>query len=184
MAEPKSAQGQPPQAELSQLLRSPDLLKLLDYWRSKRCGRAMPSRKDIDPIEIPWALSRIFLVDYDLADGFHYRLAGAEVAAAFGRGNMKGLRFSDFFSPERVRSVEQRWMPLVTHRSIAVMTGMIYLAADRSCVGERLLMPLAETPDGPVTGILGMAECELIAGALPREVQLSQVEYLPVTEIP
>ena len=45
-------------------------------------------------------------------------------------------------------------------------------------------MPLAETPDGPVTGILGMAECELIAGALPREVQLSQVEYLPVTEIP
>src|SRR3546814_4191007 len=64
-----------------QLLRNPDLLRLLGYWRSKRSGRAMPSRRDVDPTEIPWALSRIFLVDYSAQDGFRYRLAGSEIAS-------------------------------------------------------------------------------------------------------
>lgn len=169
---------------MPQLLDSPDLLRLLDYWRSKRNGRPMPSRKDIDPTEIPWALSRIFLVDYSPEDGFRYRLAGAEIATAFGRGNMKGLKFTDFFSPERARYVEQRWMPIVSDRSLAVMTGMIYLAAERTPVGERLLLPLAEAADEPVTGVLGMAVCEWVTGTLPREVRLSQIEYLQVADIP
>src|SRR3546814_5889061 len=124
----------------------------------------MPSRRDVDPTEIPWALSRIFLVDYSAQDGFRYRLAGSEIASAFGRANMKGLLFSGFLPPERARFVEERWMPLVRDRCIVVMTGMIYLAAERTSIGERLLLPLAETPDGPVTGVLGMAECAWVIG--------------------
>src|SRR3546814_16134347 len=88
----------------------------------------MPSRRDVDPTEIPWALSRIFLVDYSAQDGFRYRLAGSEIASAFGRANMKGLLFSGFLPPERARFVEERWLPLVPDRCIVVMTGMIHLA--------------------------------------------------------
>src|SRR3546814_1952574 len=80
MAESKTASRPPSEAGISQLLRNPDLLRLLGYWRSKRSGRAMPSRRDVDPTEIPWALSRIFLVDYSAQDGFRYRLAGSEIA--------------------------------------------------------------------------------------------------------
>src|SRR3546814_17291071 len=87
------------------LLRNPDLLRLLGYWRSKRSGRAMPSRRDVDPTEIPWALSRIFLVDSSAQDGFRYRLAGSEIASAFGRANMTGLLFSGFLPPARARSL-------------------------------------------------------------------------------
>jgi hypothetical protein len=184
MADPDKALRQPSQAGIPHLLRNPDLLRLLDYWRSKRRGRPMPSRKDIDPTEIPWALSRVLLVDYSPQDGFRYRLAGADVATAFGRGNMKGLVFSDFFSPERARSVEERWLPIVRDRCIAVMTGMIYFAADRTSIGERVLLPLADDADGPVTGIFGMAQCEWVTGTVPREVRLSQVEYLPIADIP
>src|SRR3546814_3179106 len=98
----------------------------------------MPSRKDIDPTEIPWALSRVFLVDYSPQEGFRYRLAGAEIASAFGRANMAGLLFSDFLSPDSARFVEQRWMPLVRDRCVVTMTGMIYFVAERTPIGERI----------------------------------------------
>src|SRR3546814_17223640 len=73
MAESKTASRPPSEAGISQLLRNPALLRLLGYWRSKRSGRAMPSRRDVDPTELPWALSRIFLVDYSAQAGFRHR---------------------------------------------------------------------------------------------------------------
>ena len=184
MADPTTANGPPPQLRVSQLLRGPEPLRLLDYWRSKRRGRAMPSRDDIDPTEIAWALSRLFLVDYSPEDGFRYRLAGAEIAGVFGRSNMKGLRLRDFLPPEQAHFVEERWLPLVRERCVVVMTGMVYLGAKRTPIGERLLLPLADEADGPVTGLLGMTVCEWVAGKVPREAKLSQVEYLPIADIP
>ncbi|HEY9547968.1 MAG TPA: PAS domain-containing protein, partial [Kiloniellaceae bacterium] len=136
------------------------------------------------PTEIPWALGRVFLVDYSPQEGFRYRLAGAEIAAAFGRANMAGLRFSDFLPPDSARFVEQRWMPLVRDRCVVAMTGMIYFVAERTPIGERILLPLAEEAEGPVTGVFGMAVCEWMTGIVPREARLSQIEYLPIAEIP
>src|SRR3546814_12117958 len=59
MAESRTASEPPPKAGRLKLLCDPELLRLLDYWRAKRRGRPMPSRKDIDPTEIPWALGRV-----------------------------------------------------------------------------------------------------------------------------
>lgn len=184
MADPETASDRPAGAGPSKLLRHRDLLRLLDYWRSKRRGRPMPSRENIDPTEIAWALSRILLVDYSPEHGFRYRLAGDEIAAAFGRRSMKGLRFVDFLPPERARFVEGRWLPLVHDRCVVVMSGMVYLAAERTPVGERLLLPLADIAEGPVTGVLGMTVCEWLPRSVPREVQRAEVEYLPVADIP
>lgn len=183
MADPKT-RSELPGAAPSRLLRDPDLLRLLDYWRAKRRGRPLPSRADIDPTEIAWALSRILLVDYCPEDGFRYRLAGEEIAAAFGRRSMKGLAFGDFLPPERARYVEQRWQPLVHDRCVVVMSGMVYLAAERAPIGQRLLLPLADVAEGPVTAVLGMTVCEWVAGSVAREVQRAEVEYIPVADIP
>src|SRR3546814_15947935 len=128
MAESKTASRPPSEAGISQLLRNPDLLRLLGYWRSKRSGRAMPSRRDVDPTEIPWALSRIFLVDYSAQDGFRYRLAGSELASAFGRAHMTGLLFSGFLPPDPAPTGEGRWMPLVRDRCLGALPCMISLA--------------------------------------------------------
>lgn len=184
MADLTMAGGRPSPGRITKLLRHPEPLRLLDYWRSKRRGRPMPARDDIDPTEIAWALSRIFLVDYSPEDGFRYRLAGAEIAGVFGRGNMKGLTLRDYLAPERARFIEERWTPLVRDRCVVAMSGMVYLAAERTPIGERILLPLADEADGPVTGLLGMTVCEWLAGEVPREVRLSQVEYFPVAEIP
>lgn len=169
---------------VSTLLSAPDLFRFLDYWRGKRNGRPMPAKADIDPLEIPWALSRIFLASYSPQDGFRYRLAGAEVASVFGRSNLKGLAMSDILPPDRAKFVEGRWMPLVEDRAMIVMKGMVYLAAERTPIGERLILPLADEAGGPVTGAFGMTVCEWLAGDVPQEVKLSQIEYVAVDTIP
>ena len=169
---------------VSKLLSEPALFRILDYWRGKRAGRVMPSKADIDPLEIPWALSRIFLASYSPEDGFRYRLAGAEVANVFGRSNLKGLAMTDILPAERARFVEGRWAPLVQDRAMIVMKGMIYLAAERTPIGERLILPLADEADGPVTGAFGMTVCEWLTGDVPQDVKVSQIEYVPVDTIP
>ncbi|MBV8776046.1 MAG: PAS domain-containing protein [Alphaproteobacteria bacterium] len=53
------------------------------YWRSKAGTRAMPSRADIDPTEIPRLLPDVMLVE--CLDGrYRYRLIGTENASAQG----------------------------------------------------------------------------------------------------
>lgn len=54
----------------------PRLGDAYDYWLGKAAGRAMPSRADIDPTDIPKLLPDLMLVER-LADGrYRYRLIG------------------------------------------------------------------------------------------------------------
>ena len=171
-------------SSVSTFITSPDLLRLFDYWRSKRQGRPMPAKNDIDPVEIGWALSRIFLMDYAPENGFIYRLAGSEVSEVFGRSNLKGLNLRDILPPEGAQIVEDRWAPLVQDSAVICMKGLVYLAAERTPLGERLLLPLADAADGPVTGLIGMTICEWVTGDVPAELKQSPIEAIPVSSIP
>ena len=57
-----------------------------EYWESKRAGRAMPARSDIDPAEITALLPHVVLIDV-LRDSdfgpldFRYRLMGTAIEA-------------------------------------------------------------------------------------------------------
>lgn len=75
------------------------LRRLIAHWLDKRSQRAMPSRYDIDPIEIPWALEWIWLCDYRPEDRrFRFRLAGEQVNAFWG-SNIGGC-YLDEIVPE------------------------------------------------------------------------------------
>jgi hypothetical protein len=54
------------------------------YWLSKTAGRAMPSRADIDPVEIPKLLPDVMLVERQEDGRYRYRLIGTENAHAHG----------------------------------------------------------------------------------------------------
>lgn len=58
----------------------PRIRAVYNYWNGKRKGRRMPSRSDIDPVEIPTLLANIILVDVleDLRR-FFYRLVGTDI---------------------------------------------------------------------------------------------------------
>ena len=68
----------------------------LTYWESKRTGRRMPARRDLDPVlEIPNLLRWIILVDVlrDPLD-FRYRVIGSGVVDRC-RQNYTGKLFSE-----------------------------------------------------------------------------------------
>jgi hypothetical protein len=55
----------------------PDILKVLAYWQAKLQGRLMPTRSDIDPLELVKFLPFICIVDVvDDPRRFVYRLVG------------------------------------------------------------------------------------------------------------
>lgn len=63
----------------------PKAVALYHYWNSRRGNRAMPSRHDIDPLEMrPW-LARITLADVgEGGDRFTYRLVGTQIVDLLG----------------------------------------------------------------------------------------------------
>ncbi len=74
---------------MTQPLDDPDLQLLYEYWRAKRHGRAMPSRADIDPVELPGRLWPALVLLDVVRDGerirFRYRRVGTQVSEAIGR---------------------------------------------------------------------------------------------------
>jgi hypothetical protein len=54
------------------------------YWLGKAAGRALPSRADIDPTEIPKLLPDVMLVERLDNGRYRYRLIGTENARAHG----------------------------------------------------------------------------------------------------
>ena len=94
----------------------------LDYWDSKRAGRRMPARRDIEPTEILDLLPYVVLIDVEREPlDFRYRLVGTAVAARFGH-DRTGERFSALLPPAEggevwktaVRILEEK-RPIVSH---------------------------------------------------------------------
>jgi hypothetical protein len=60
-------------------LNSPRLRAAYTYWDGKRQNKLMPSRADIDPVEIPQLLPYVILIDVTRGPlDFRYRLVGTQ----------------------------------------------------------------------------------------------------------
>lgn len=63
----------------------PRIASLYCYWMAKRAGRGMPSRADIDPIEMKQWLGRLALIDVaEEPEGLRWRLIGSELTIESG----------------------------------------------------------------------------------------------------
>lgn len=69
---------------LSAIITDPRLQDGLDYWFRKSAGKPMPTRADIDPVEIPKLLPHVMLVDVLPAGRYRYRLIGTDNTEAQG----------------------------------------------------------------------------------------------------
>ena len=70
------------EGDLSAAIREPRLKRFYDYWQMARRGRRFPARCDIDPLDFPYMLGNVMLVDV-LRDPlrFRVRLHGTEMVA-------------------------------------------------------------------------------------------------------
>jgi len=62
-----------------ELMTNDRLRRLYSYWCRKRGGRSMPSRDDIDPLEMREHLGRMHLLDVVEPNLFRFRLYGSSV---------------------------------------------------------------------------------------------------------
>ena len=125
-------------------LKAPRLKEAFAHWESLRRGRAMPSRRDLDPVDIPRLLPYLMLVDVEPEPlDFRYRLIGTEARSILAR-DYTGLRFSALPGKGRGSIVWDNCEQVVVTRS-PVSRSAPYVGPEtylRDC--ENLLLPLSE----------------------------------------
>lgn len=132
-----------PERRLFEPLVDERLRRFLDYWLSLRRGRRLPSRRDLDPVAIPWALPLIWLCDVVGPNSYRYRLAGETINEVYGRG-LAGLYLKELIRPEGYEMVRARYDATVAGPAIVHSIGRIYARSDRHYQGERLILPLSD----------------------------------------
>ena len=78
------------------------LQQAYDYWRQIAAGRAMPTRKDLDPVDIPRLLPHVMLVEVERPGRFRYRLIGTAIAQE------QGLNATGRYVGEAIQNPEYR----------------------------------------------------------------------------
>ncbi|MDJ0941927.1 MAG: PAS domain-containing protein [Kiloniellales bacterium] len=134
----------------------PLLQRLFLYWSRKKAGRELPSRKDIDPVEIgPEILPHIMLTDI-LEDGrLRYRLAGTVVEAVTGQ-SLSGQYLDELLRPPYRDYVLALYAEIIGKRC-ALYTESLYPlhGTQPERLTKRLMMPLVSESNDVVMVLSG-----------------------------
>jgi hypothetical protein len=126
-------------------------LALYRYWESKRQGRRMPARRDLDPSEVPSLLPHLTLIEV-VGEQFRYRLVGSRVTQDMGRemtGTFVGTHVSP---PEYARAIQSIYQRVCTSREPVFTTGEYRSPSQLTHAVSRLLVPLSE--DGETVNMI------------------------------
>jgi hypothetical protein len=127
------------------------------YWDSKRAGRAMPSRADLDPADLKAHLPQIVLLDVERDPlRFRYRLVGTEVTRVR-RGTSKsdptGTYVDEVTHHQGTTAILAHYRRVVLERKPSLDHGTYTPDPDRPWARfTRLVMPLAR--DGETVDML------------------------------
>jgi hypothetical protein len=110
----------------------PILVRLFNYWQSKRGSRLMPSRADIDPTELRSLVYNVML--YDVIEPgrlYRIRLVGQAIVDFVGANNT-GKMAADTMPPEAARRMIEILSSVVTNRAPRFRAGLAYWHRDKS----------------------------------------------------
>lgn len=135
---------------------NPRFLELVAYWQAKRGQRALPLRKDIDPLELRQHLGSLNIIEClpGLAD-FRYRLIGTTIAEAYGRDST-GKTVRELYTvddPEYCEFLLGIYQEVATRQVIARLHGSLRPVNKTYRSFDSLLLPLGDG-EGGVAAIL------------------------------
>jgi hypothetical protein len=163
-------------------VRDERLRRLLRHWLERRGDGLAPRRSAIDPTAIGPILASVWMCDYLPADRrFRMRLAGEDINRLFGR-NITQCMFEEIIAPPLLAEVIRRYRRVVDEPAIMHCDGHIYLASNRSEIGERLVLPLADD-SGAIRHVIGASvyRMELKAGEGPITREAMVETFTPLT---
>jgi len=151
------------------------LRHLYDYWRSLCRNGAIPSRHDIDPLDIPELLANVFLLDVvGDAEDFVFRLAGSLVEEAFSMP-LRGRSIAE------IQKAAGTPIPVAHHIEVARGGGPRYREGSMLVAGRehwrthRLLLPLSS--DGQRIDVL-LGGAMFLLGDRIQEMQAEPWTYV------
>lgn len=136
-------------------IRPPRLRRLYDYWLAKAGTRPMPARAEIDPVEIPWAIGHLSLIDVEPGGEYRFRLDAPRNAEFFKR-DMTGLTLADYPFPERATFMREGYDAVVASRQ-PHLAARDFTIDYRHWRYEILLLPLS-TDGEKVNMLMSMLE--------------------------
>ena len=142
-------------------MKHPSSREFFAYWDEKRAGARAPDRSEIEPAAVRELLGDIFVLSYDAASGYPFRVAGTRVCALLGR-DLKDRSFSALFAPEGRREIEEI-VAVVAEEMLAAVAGITATSQDGATAHlELLLLPFSPRAHAPIslTGLLAPFESE------------------------
>src|SRR3954463_13357057 len=121
-APPSHPQGQ------GQGMKHPSSREFFAYWDEKRGVNRAPDRSEIEPNAVRGLLGDIFVLSYDHAAGYPFRVAGTRVCALLGC-DLKDRSFSALFAPQARREIEEI-IAVVSEEMLAAVAGITATAQD------------------------------------------------------
>jgi len=128
--------------------KDPRIGEFLAYWSTKRAGRVMPSRSDLDPIDIPKFLPYVSLLDVipdvPIEQRYRVRLFGTKLVDLHER-DWTGRSIFDVTSRDAAQRLAQAGEFVINHRRPWFSTGNLYWAPRRWHLSfEVLILPLSQ----------------------------------------
>lgn len=101
---------------ISESIKDSRLRRLLEYWDSKRGGRRFPARADIDPLDFPYVMGWIALVDVERNPvRFRFRVHGTQLIAK-NQFDLTGKYLEDHPKPEFAAHTARMWKEVLERR--------------------------------------------------------------------
>jgi len=157
-------------------MKHPSSQQYWAYWNEKRGGARAPDRSEFEPGAVRELLGDIFVLSYDSAAGFPFRVAGTRICALLGR-DLKDRSFSELFVGDGRREIEDI-ITVVTEEVLAAVAGITATAQDGQPAHlELLLLPFTARAHTPIslTGLLAPFES---SHSLLRDFKLASWRYM------
>lgn len=140
-------------------VKSAAIATALRYWRSKSEAASIPSRSQIDPLEMRHFLSKVLMIDVESEREFTYRLCGTHVAAINGK-DLTGQRASEVNLGASSPQFIEAYQSAIRGREPILFTGDLWWQ-DRQWVGfEQIILPLS-TDSLAVDKLMCVIDCHL-----------------------
>ena len=148
-------------------MKHPSSREFFAYWDRRRGDARAPDRSDIEPCAVRSLLGDIFVLSYDAAAGYPFRVAGTRVCALLGR-DLKDASFSALFAPDCRREIEEI-VAVVAEEMLPAVAGVTAMSHGGAPAHlELLLLPFSTRAHAPLslTGLLAPFEggCDLADG--------------------
>jgi hypothetical protein len=157
-------------------MKHPSTREFYAYWDQKRGDARAPDRSEIEPGAVRELLGDIFVLSYDSAAGYPFRVAGTRVCALLGC-DLKDRSFSGLFTEDGRREIEDI-IAAVSEDALAVVAGITAISEDgRPAHLELLLLPFNTRAHSPLslTGLLAPFESDR---RLLRDFKLTSWRYI------